>query len=122
METNYGGGSRPPKIVTKGDLKPHIHDLVVLLHWVKGLVDVFLFEDWMFGYVEIILKGEQWVDWAEIISSSLRTHLKHANESKESFYMASYLTYYISCVSNLTSLANEFWSEEIIVYQYCPLL
>ena len=36
--------------------------------------------------------------------------------------MASYLTYYIACVNNLTSLPHEIWSEEIIVYQYCSLL
>ena len=76
----------------------------------------------MFCYVEIILKGEQWMDWAEIIASSLRIQLKHAKESKESFYMASYLTYCIACVSNLTSLPHEIWSQEITIYQYCPLL
>ena len=62
------------------------------------------------SYVEIILKGEQWVDWAEIIATSLRTQFKHVKESKESLYMASYLTYYIACVSNLTSLPHEIWS------------
>ena len=47
------------------------------------------------------------MDWDEIIASSLRTQLKHVKESKESLYMASYLTYYIACVSNLTSLPHE---------------
>ena len=76
----------------------------------------------MFHYVEIILKGQHWMDWAKIIAISLRTQLKCAKESKESFYMASHLTYYITCVRNLTSLPHEIWSEEIIVYQYCSLL
>ena len=62
METNYGGGSRLPKVVTKDHMKPHIHDLVVLLHQVKGSTDIFLFEEWMFCYIEIILKVEQWMD------------------------------------------------------------
>lgn len=39
-------------------MKPHIHDLVVLLHRVKGSNDVYLFEDWMYRYIKIILKGE----------------------------------------------------------------
>lgn len=90
IETNYGGGSRLPKIVTKDHLKPHIHDLVVLLHRVKGSTNFFLFEEWMYRNIEIILKGEQWMDWAEIINSSMRTQLKHAKESREIFYMASY--------------------------------
>jgi hypothetical protein len=74
------------------------------------------------SYVEIILKGEQWVDWAEKNSSSLRTQFKHVKDSKESFYMASYLTYCIACVSNPTSLPHEIGSEEITVYQYCPFI
>ena len=61
-ETNYGGGSRLPKVVTKDHLKPHIHDLVVLLHRVNSSFDVFLFEEWMYRYIEIILKGEQWME------------------------------------------------------------
>ena len=38
------------------------------------------------------------------------------------FYMASYLTYYISCVINITPLIHEVWSEEMTIYQYYPLL
>ena len=76
----------------------------------------------MYRYIEIILKGEQWMDWAKIIAISLRTQLKHAKESRERFYMASYLTYCIACISDLTPLPHEVWNEEITVYQYCPLL
>ena len=54
-------------------MKRHIHELVVLLHHVKVSADAFLFEEWMYRYIEIILKGEQWMDWAEIIAGSLRT-------------------------------------------------
>ena len=88
-------------------MKPYIHDLVVLLHQVKGSADVFLFEEWIFRYVEIILKGEEWMDWAEIIANSLRSPFKRAKEYKENIYMASYLTYWISCVSNITSLTHK---------------
>ena len=72
-QTNYRGGSRLPKIVTKDHMKPHIHDLMVLLHQVKGSTNVFLFEEWMYRYVEIILKGQQLLDWVEVIASSLRS-------------------------------------------------
>ena len=100
-------------------MKPHIHDLVVLLHHVKGSTDVLLFEEWMLRYVEIILKGEQWMDWAEIIATSLRTQLKLAKESHEDFYMASYLTYCIACTCDLTPLPHGIWNEEMNVFQYC---
>ena len=79
-EVNYGGGSRLPKVITKDHMKPQIHDLVVMLYHVKGSANVSLFEEWMFRYVEIILKGEQWMDWAEIIATSLRTQLKLVEE------------------------------------------
>lgn len=36
------------------------------------------------------------MDWVEIIANSLRSQLKHAKESREDFYMASYLTYCIA--------------------------
>ena len=58
IEVNYGGGSRIPKVITKDHMQPHIHDLVVMLHRVKGSADVSLFEEWMYKYVEIVLKGE----------------------------------------------------------------
>ena len=103
-------------------MKPHIHDLVVLLHHVKGLANVFLFEEWIYKYIEIILKGEQWMDWVEIIACSLRTQLKRAKESREDFYMASYLTYCIACTCDLTSLPHGVWNKEMIVFQYCPSL
>ena len=61
-KTNYDGGSRLPKVVTKDHLKPHIHNLLVLLHRFKGSFNVFLFEEWMYKYIEMILKGEKWLD------------------------------------------------------------
>ena len=71
-QTNYRGGSRLPKIVTKDHMKFHIHDLMVLLHQIKGSLDVLLFEDWMYRYVEIILEGKQVLDWAELVARSMR--------------------------------------------------
>ena len=76
----------------------------------------------MYRYIEIILKGEQWMDWAEIIASSLSSQLKHAKELRENFYMASYLTYYIASICDLTPLPHGVCSEDITVFQYCPLL
>ena len=120
IETNYKGSSRFPKIITKDHMKPRIHDLMVLLHWVKGFVDFFLFENWMYHYIEIILKGEYLLDWEKLIASSLRNQLKQSKVSREDFYMSSYLTFCIVCVSNITSLLHETLNEDVVVYQHCP--
>ena len=66
-------------------MKPYIHDVILLLHQFKGSTDAFLFGEWMFRYIEIILKGEQWMDWEKIIANSLRSQLRCAKESKEFF-------------------------------------
>lgn len=62
------------------------------------------------------------MNWVEIIANSLRSQLKCATKSREDFYMALYLTYWISCTCNLTSLPHGVWNEEIVVFQYYPLL
>ena len=62
------------------------------------------------------------MDWAEIIASSMRTQLKHAKESRENLYMASYLTYCIAFGCDLMPLPHGVWNEEIMLFQYCPLL
>lgn len=36
--------------------------------------------------------------------------------------MSSYLIYCITCVSNIIFLPHEPWSEDVTIYQYCPLL
>lgn len=103
-------------------MQPHIHDPVVMLHRVKGSADVSLFEEWMYRYVAIVLKGEQWMDWAEIIATSLRTQLKHAKGFHENFYMVSYLTYCMAFTCDLTPLPHGIWNEEMSIFQYFPLL
>lgn len=52
----------------------------------------------------------------------MRNQLRHAKESKEDCSMSSFLTYCISCISNIASLPHEIWNEDVTVYQYCPLL
>jgi len=62
------------------------------------------------------------MDWIEIIATYLRTQLRCAKEFHEDLYMASYLTYCIACTCDVTPLPHGIWNEEIIVFQYCPLL
>ena len=72
--------------------------------------------------MQIILKVEQWMDWAKIIATSLRMQMKCTKEFHKDFYMASYLTYCSVCTCDLTPLPHEIWNEEMFIFQYCPLL
>ena len=35
-----------------------IHDLVVMLHKLKGSPEAYLFEYWMYNFIDIILEGK----------------------------------------------------------------
>lgn len=50
------GGSRLPKSLNRDHVKPYIRDLIVLLHKVKGVVDSYLFMEWMYHFIQVILE------------------------------------------------------------------
>ena len=66
-------------------MSPRVHDIIVLLHRICGSPNVRLFKDWMYFYIQIVLEGLQFLDWAELIASSLRNQLKVGFEPKERF-------------------------------------
>ena len=67
----YKGGSRLPKTLKKDQMTTQVQDIMVLLHRICGSPDVSIFEDWMYFYIQIVLKGSQFLDWVELIASSL---------------------------------------------------
>ena len=49
-----------------------VQDIMVLLHRICGSSDVSILEDWMYLYIQIVLEDSKFLDWAELIASSLR--------------------------------------------------
>lgn len=82
MKTFYGGGSRIPKILTKDHMKPNIHELMILLHQAKDWADILVFKESMFNFIDIFLTTKQFLEKPKLIASSLRSHLKHLQDSK----------------------------------------
>ena len=74
----YKGGSRLPKALNKDHMKLHVYDLVVRLYRVKGSPELYVFEDWMSYFIDTILDGKQYFDWAKVIAGSLRNQLELA--------------------------------------------
>ena len=61
----------------------HVKDIMVLLHRIFGSPNVSVFEERMYFYIQIVLKGSQFLDWAELIASSLIDQLKGALNLKK---------------------------------------
>ncbi|GLJ40667.1 hypothetical protein SUGI_0839700 [Cryptomeria japonica] len=66
------GGSRLPKNPNKNHMLPHIHDVMLLLHRVRGSMEAYSFDDWIYCYVQLVLEGKQYLNWAELIADSMK--------------------------------------------------
>lgn len=106
-ESFHKGGSRLPKTLNKSQMTTQVQDIMVLLHRIFGSPDVSFFEEWMYFYIQIVLKGSQFRDWVELIGSSLRDQLKGALNLKRDIFMSSYLMYMVATTQDLQSLPHE---------------
>ena len=95
---------------------------MVLLHRIYGSSYVCSFEEWMYFYIQIVLKGSQFLDWVELVASSLRSYLRGYLSMKKYFYMSSYLSYMLASTQYLRYLPHEPWAENITVYNYYLVL
>lgn len=76
------GGSRLPKYPNKNHMLPHIHDVMLLLHRVRGSAEAYSFDDWIYCNVQLVLEGKQYLDWTELIADSMREQLSMAKKFK----------------------------------------
>ena len=114
--TFYKGGSRLPKILKKDHMSSCVHDIIVLLHRIIGSPDVLLFQEWMYFFIQIVMEGTQFLDWAELIAHSLRDQLKWALNLKKEFHMSSYLMYMLASTIELHLLSNGPRMGNVLVY------
>jgi hypothetical protein len=76
----------------------------------------------MYFFIQIVMEGTQFLDWAELIAHSLRNQLKWALNLKKEFHMSSYLMYMLVSTQDLHSLSNEPRMGNVPVYQCYPVL
>lgn len=100
------GVTRWPKNPPHSDFIEEVNDLITLLSRVHALPTLFYFEDWMYVYIKIILKGKQQVFWGEKISNFLHEQLNQVHTTHK-FYMTSYLVYVATSMRNFLGLTIE---------------
>lgn len=101
---------------------PHIHDVMLLSHRARGFAKAYSFDDWIYCYVQLVLEGKQYLDWAELIADSMREQLSLAKQFQQNFFMSSYLLYCLACVKELTGIAKQPIEEDVPVYEFYPML
>lgn len=66
----------------------------------------------MYFFIKVILVDNRYIDWAELIEDRLH----------ETYYMSSYLLYYLACVRLWAGLYHEAWVDGMKIYEYYPHL
>lgn len=101
-------------------MKPYIRDLIVLLHKVKGAVDSYLFAEWMYLFVQVVLDKTCYIDWGEVIAEELQDQLKQAWFEDRDFSMSSYLMYCLACTKEWQGIPRAPVFEGIRVFEFYP--
>lgn len=89
------GGSRLPKPLTIEHFMKKISDIVLLLNRVKGNEHAFHWESWMYFFIQKIVEGAKFIDWADLIAESLHMGLIVVNNCAP-FFLSSYLIYILA--------------------------
>lgn len=116
------GGSRLPKYPNKNHMLLHSHDVMLLVHRVRGSVEAYNFDDWIYCYVQLVLEGKQFLDWAELIADSMREQPSMAKKFKQNFFMSSYLIYFLACVKEIMVIPRQLVEGDVYVYEFYPML
>lgn len=72
-----------------------INDLITLLRKLIGLPTSSIFEEYMWYFMEEILRGEEKFHWVKLISDNIHNQIFLVKKTKE-FYMTSYLVYLLA--------------------------
>lgn len=72
-----------------------IADIVFLINRVKGNPHMFHWENWMYYFIQKIVEGDIFIDWADLIAEKLHKELLNVT-NLTSFYMSSYLIYILA--------------------------
>lgn len=115
------GGSQLPKPLTREHFIAEVRDIVILLNRLKGNSHSFYWKDWMYFFIQVLLAGEKFLDWVQVIAERLHEGLSNF-VGMSSFYMSSYLFYILAYTRDWQGLNNQPWVDGMKVYDYYPLL
>lgn len=66
-----------PKQLTNMDFKQEYGDIVLMMSRVMGCPQAYIFESWMFYFIEEVMDAIKVVDWVRIISNNLDEQLRN---------------------------------------------
>lgn len=95
LKQKRGSAAKVPQELYRCNFFEDYHDWVTLLTRVMGLPTTIYFQEWMFYFVEEILRGKAKFYWAGIISNYLHEYFMAVKKTSR-FYMTSYLVYLLA--------------------------
>lgn len=98
--------SKMPKKLISMDFKQECGDLVRMMSQIMGFPQAFIFEPWMFCFIEEVMDATKMVDWARMISNNLDEQLRNLKHS-QSFYMSSYIVYMLARMGKFSGLSSK---------------
>ena len=111
------GGSRLPKPLKIKHFIKEIEDIVLLMNRVKGNDHAFHWESWMYLFIQKIVEGEKFIDWADLIAENLHRGLIVVS-SFNSFFLYSFLVYILVAYKEWEGIPHIPWTEDMTIYQY----
>lgn len=78
----------------------------MILNRVKGNSHSFYWEDWIYFFVQVVLFGDRFLDWSQVITERLHEGLSNF-VGMSGFYMSSYLFYILAYTKDWHGLPNE---------------
>lgn len=100
VERQEGNPNKVPRELFRSDFFKEYHDLVTLLSRVMGLPTIAFFKEWMFYFIQDIIRGEARFHWAKMINENLHNQLMAMKKTSQ-FYMTLYLVYLLAESSHI---------------------
>ena len=111
------GGSRLPKPLTIKHFIKEIADIVLLLNRIKWNEHAFHWEAWMYFFIQKIVEGDKFINWADLISEILHKGLVVVNNFGP-FFLSSFLIDVLVASKEWEGLPHSSWMNEMPIYQY----
>ena len=90
---------------------------MLLLNRANSNDHAFHWESWMYFFIQKIVEGEKFIDWADLIAKNLHKGLIAVNNFGP-FFLSSFLIYVLATSKEWEGLPHSPWTDEMPIYQY----